>query len=27
MIVKRIAEELDDKDKHRIFVPRMEKGR
>lgn len=27
MIVKRITEELEDRDKHRIFVPRMEKGR
>ena len=27
MLVKRIIEELDDKDKYRIFVPRMERGR
>ena len=27
MIVRRVIEELEDKDKHRIFVPRMEKGR
>ncbi len=27
MVIKRIIEELDDKDKYRIFVPRMERGR
>jgi putative nucleotide binding protein len=27
MLVKRVIEELEDKDKYRIFVPRMEKGR
>ena len=26
IIVKRILEEIDDKDKYRVFVPRMEKG-
>ena len=27
MVIKRIIEELEDKDKHRAFVPRMERGR
>ncbi len=27
MLIKRVIEELEDKDKYRIFVPRMEKGR
>ncbi len=27
MVVRRVLEELEDRDKHRVFVPRMEKGR
>lgn len=27
MLIKRVIEELEDKDKYRVFVPRMEKGR
>jgi putative nucleotide binding protein len=27
MVIKRVIEEMEDKDKYRVFVPRMEKGR